>query len=311
MWWPWKFRSAAVPSVPQSRTQPIDVGTDMSTISFLKKTHNTASATTSYAIDTDWYADSGATNHITTELNKLAVRDKYNGGEKVHTARGAGMEISFTGKSFIHTPHRRLDLCNVLHVPKATKNLLSIHRFALDNNIFFEIHHWLFLIKDWDTRSIILRGRCRDGLYPLPASNPTKFCFEVNKPSLIRWHDRLGHHSFQIVERVIREFSLPFQESNKDFVYGPCQQVKSHQLSYPKSSRVPSHPLELIFSDVWGHAPESIGRYKYYVSFVDDYSKFTWIYLLKYKPEVLQKFHDFQSLVERVFNRKIVAVQSD
>jgi hypothetical protein len=70
----------------------------------------------------------------------------------------------------------------------------------------------------------------------------------------------------------------------------PCQQAKSHQLPYPQSTSVSNHPLELVFSDVWGPAPESVGHYKYYVSFVDDYSKFTWIYLLKYKSEVIQKF---------------------
>jgi hypothetical protein len=47
------------------------------------------------------------------------------------------------------------------------------------------------------------------------------------------------------------------------------------------------------------------------VSFIDDYSKFTWIYLLKFKSDVFQKFHEFQNLVERLFNRKIIAIQSD
>jgi hypothetical protein len=88
-------------------------------------------ATTSYAVDMDWYADSGATDHITNELNKLAVHDKYNGAEKVHTVSGAGMEINFIGKSFIHTPHRRLELSNVLHVPKATKNTFVHSSFFL------------------------------------------------------------------------------------------------------------------------------------------------------------------------------------
>jgi hypothetical protein len=77
-----------------------------------------------YALDTDRYVNSGATDHITSELDKLTVRDKYNGTEKVHTTSGVGMEISSIGKSFIHTPHRRLDLLNVLHVPKATKKIL-------------------------------------------------------------------------------------------------------------------------------------------------------------------------------------------
>jgi len=87
--------------------------------------------------------------------------------------------------------------------------------------------------------------------------------------------------------------------------------AKSHQLPYPKSTSISSAPLQLVFSDVWGPAPDSVGRNKYYVSFIDDYSKFTWIYLLKYKSEVFQKFHDFQQLVERQFNRKIITVQTD
>jgi hypothetical protein len=61
---------------------------------------------------------------------------------------------------------------------------------------------------------------------------------------------------------------------------------------------VSGHPLELTYSNVWGPALESVGRYKYYISFTDDYSKFTWIYLLKFKSEVIQKFHEFQSLVD-------------
>jgi hypothetical protein len=53
-----------------------------------------------------------------------------------------------------------------------------------------------------------------------------------------------------------------------------CQRSKSRQLPYPTSTSMSNHPLELVFSDVWGHAPDSASRYKYYVSFVDDYSKF-------------------------------------
>jgi hypothetical protein len=53
------------------------------------------------------------------------------------------------------------------------------------------------------------------------------------------------------------------------------QQGKSHQLPYPNSLSISKDPLELVFFDVWGPAPESVGRKKYYVSFIDDYSKFT------------------------------------
>jgi IS30 family transposase len=47
------------------------------------------------------------------------------------------------------------------------------------------------------------------------------------------------------------------------------------------------------------------------VSFIDDYSKFTWIYLLRCKSEVFQYFLEFQALVEHQFNHKIITVQSD
>jgi histone deacetylase 1/2 len=90
-----------------------------------------------------------------------------------------------------------------------------------------------------------------------------------------------------------------------------CQKGKNHQLPYPRSSSISSHPFELVFSNVWGPAPTSVGQKNYYVSFIDDYSKFTWIYMLRFKSEVFQCFRDFQNMVEHQFDKKILAVQSD
>lgn len=273
--------------------------------------HAAAAATSSHTADTNWYTDTGATDHITGELDKLSFREKYNGGDQVHTADGTGMDINHIGKATIHTQTCNLSLDHILHVPQATKNLVSVHRLTADNNVFLEFHPNFFLIKDRDTKSTLLKGRCHKGLYPLP-SVTSKQAFGVTNPSFERWHSRLGHPAAPIVQRVISSFNLPCRvESNKESVCSACQQAKSHQLPYSKSSSVSSHPLELVFSDVWGPAPESAGRYKYYVSFIDDFSKFTWIYLLKSKSEVFQKFHEFQNLVERLFDRKIITMQTD
>jgi histone deacetylase 1/2 len=68
------------------------------------------SATTNYGVDTNWYMDSGATDHITSELEKLTVRDKYHGQDQVHTVSGSGMKISNVGRTILHTPHRNLHL---------------------------------------------------------------------------------------------------------------------------------------------------------------------------------------------------------
>jgi hypothetical protein len=264
-------------------------------------------------VHTNWYTDSGATAHITGELEKLSSRERYNGSDQIHAANGEGMAISHIGKATVHNQNRDLNLNHILHVPRATKNLVSVHRLAKDINVFLEFHPHVFFIKDRDTRTTLLKGRSHQGLYPLPTVLPfKKNVLGVNKPSFDKWHSRLGHPTAPIVQKVISSFNLPcYSESNKKSVCDACQQAKSHQLPYPKLSSVSSHPLELIFSDIWGPAPSSIGNYKYYVSFIDDFSKFTWIYLLKFKLEVFQKFNEFQTLVERLFNRKIITVQTD
>ncbi len=112
--------------------------------------------------------------------------------------------------------------------------------------------------------------------------------------------------------KVISSNKLPcLRESNKESVCDACQKAKSHQLPYSNSLSVSNKPLELIYSDVWGPASTSFGGKKFYVSFIDSYSKFSWIYLLKHKSDVFEKFHDFQQLVEWLFDRKIIAMQTD
>jgi len=160
-------------------------------------------------------------------------------------------------------------------------------------------------------KQVLLRGRCEGALYPLKSFS-NKQAHGVTKLSASRWYSRLGHPSATIVHQVLNKNKLPFvPESNKEFVCDACQKGKSHQLPYPKSTSVSRAPLELVFSDVWGPAPTSVGKNNFYVSFIDDYSKFTWIYLLWHKSEAFQRFLDFQNIVERMFDRKIVAMQTD
>jgi hypothetical protein len=78
-------------------------------------------ATHNYGIDTNWYTDSTATDHITEELENLTTREKYNGTDQIVTANGTGMNIHNVGHAIIHTPTCDLHLNNVLHVPSASK----------------------------------------------------------------------------------------------------------------------------------------------------------------------------------------------
>ena len=127
-----------------------------------------------------------------------------------------------------------------------------------------------------------------------------------------QWHARLGHPATPIVRHVLHRHELPVASSNKESaVCDACQQGKSHQLPFSVSNHVVKTPLELIYSDVWGHAQTSVSGHNYYVSFIDAYSRFTWLYLLKRKSDVFAVFLQFQAHVERLLKEKIVHVHSD
>jgi hypothetical protein len=204
--------------------------------------------------DSSWYTNSRAMDHITSDLEKLALHDKYTRNDQIHTASGSCMGISHIGYNTIHTPCHQLQLNKILQVPQASKNLIFVHRLASDNNVFLQFHPRFFCIKDMDSRSILLKGPCQGGLYRLPSSSFKKFVFGANKvacgvftPSIDRWHNRLGHPSTTIVQRVIREFNLPsLAPEIKDLVCNAWQQAKRHQLPYPKSTSVSNHPLDLV-----------------------------------------------------------------
>jgi hypothetical protein len=260
-------------------------------------------------VDTNWYVDSGAIDHITDEFDKLTMREKYGGRDQGHTTNGSGMSISNIGHTTLHTPICDLHLKNILYVPSANKSLVSVHCIAFDNNAFLEFHPNYFLIKDRESKTTLHQGRCSGGLYPLELNregvNQSKQVLGVNKPSTSRWNSCLGHPVFPIVSRVLRDNSLPFvSDKSNESVRDSCQRAKSHQLPYDISNKRSASPLELIHSDVWGPAPTSAGRFSYYVSFIDDHTKYTWIYLLRKKSNVFAVFRDFLALVERKFNKQ-------
>jgi hypothetical protein len=59
------------------------------------------------------------------------------------------------GHVVINTPVKTLHLNNVLHVPRATKNLVSVHRFSQHNYVSLEYFPYHYLIKDLDTRKVV------------------------------------------------------------------------------------------------------------------------------------------------------------
>ena len=83
-------------------------------------------------------------------------------------------------------------------------------------------------------------------------------------------------------------------------------------LSFPNSQFTTSSPFELAHSNLWGPAPvNSINEFKYYILFVDHYTRFTWLYLLRSKLDAFTKFVHFNAMVENQFSSKIKIFRSD
>jgi len=111
---------------------------------------------------------------------------------------------------------------------------------------------------------------------------------------------------------MLSSFKLPVASSKESPVCTACLGAKSKQLPFASTSGSANCPLALIYTDVWGPAPVSYRTgAKYYVSFLDAYTKYTWPYPISLKSDVISIFTTFKSYVERFFNTKIKAIQSD
>ena len=84
-----------------------------------------------------------------------------------------------------------------------------------------------------------------------------------------------------------------------------CEKGKNIKNPFLKGETKTKGMLELILSDVCGPIPSTyLSGYEYYVTFIDDYSRKTWIYFLKTKDEVFRKFKELKSLIRESFRKK-------
>lgn len=90
-----------------------------------------------------------------------------------------------------------------------------------------------------------------------------------------------------------------------------CSVAKCHRLPFTLSNSTVNNPLALIHSDVWGPFNKSASPYKYYVLFIDDFTRFTWLYPLVYKSEMCAKFMEFKAFVEKQFGFPLKILRSD
>jgi hypothetical protein len=128
------------------------------------------------------------------------------------------------------------------------------------------------------------------------------------------WHERMGH----IGEKGLRAMHNKgmvedFPECNLEVNFCEhCIYGKQSRVRFPSGVTRENGILELVHSDVFGPVSvPSLGGSLYYVSFIDDFSRKTWIYFLRKKSEVFKKFKEFKSLVENQTDKKIKVLRTD
>lgn len=100
--------------------------------------------------------------------------------------------------------------------------------------------------------------------------------------------------------------------SINNIVYEHCSLVKSHKLPFSLSLANVTCPFQLVHSDVWGPSPtSSFNGFRYYLLFIDEFTKFTWIYPLKHKSEVTAKFILFHAYIQTQFNNTMKVLRTD
>jgi hypothetical protein len=124
------------------------------------------------------------------------------------------------------------------------------------------------------------------------------------------WHSRLGHLSDSIIQLLNNVLLGCSSISNKDCYV--CPLAKQHRISFLISTIHSTHRFDLIYCDIWGpfSSPSSNGS-KFFLTIVDDHSRFTWIYLMHNKSQTRFLIKSFFLLVETQFNSKIKCLRSN
>ncbi|GJT55600.1 retrovirus-related pol polyprotein from transposon TNT 1-94 [Tanacetum coccineum] len=133
----------------------------------------------------------------------------------------------------------------------------------------------------------------------------------VNESSAFLWHKHSGHISKERLQRLVKNKILP----NPDFTdFGLCVEcIKAKQTKHNKKGATRSDDLlEIIHTDICGpFDTSSFTREKYLITFIDDFSRYGYVYLLHEKSQSINALEVFINEVERQLDRKVKIVRSD
>jgi hypothetical protein len=273
-----------------------------------------------------WLIDSGVSCHMTPHREWFCEYEKYDGGD-VFLGDDSTTKVMGCGRFKLLLKDGRIrTLLGVLHIPKLSRSLIFV---SMLDDAEVDIVLGKGTCNMVQGEMVLMRGVWCGNMYKLLGSNYTNRCNNsvvpeqrnegektntVPEKKTMLLHQRLRHigekglqtlHGKGMVEGM-SNCTLDF-DFCENFIYG-----KHNRVRFPSGATREKGVLELIHIDVFGSVPiPSIVKYVYYVSFIDDFSRNTWIYFLRNKSEVFYKFKEFKALVENQTEKKIKALRTD
>jgi hypothetical protein len=273
-----------------------------------------------------WLIESSTSFHMNPHREWFCEYEKYDGGN-VFLGNDSAKKIIGRGRVKLRLIDGRIrTLPGILHIPGMARNLISVCKMEDVGVIFFFEKGTSRMVQGV---MVLMKGVWFGTLYKLLGSTISDGCNSFIVPDIgveeertprvsgekvMLWHQRLGYigekglrllHGKGMVEGM-SNFSLDF-----DFCEH-CLYGKQNRVGFPSGVTRAEGILQLVDSDVFGPVSiPSLGEYVYYVSFIDDFSRKTWIYFLRKKYKVFDRFKEFKDLVENQTEKRIKVMRTD
>lgn len=243
-------------------------------------------------IKDEWFIDSGATAHMCNDKSKFTDLIEGRSEREILVADNSRVKVHGTGTVKLNIGDQTVILKKVNYVPDMCANLISVRRITESGHEVIFTQGRVRVIGA--NKETIIEGRLLDGMYRVKVKNAIERAYMVMHTGEM-WHRKLGHPGYarmKFVQNIDEKFRTPEDKCET------CIMGKQTRASYKSKDRSSTkEPLELIHSDVNGPMPTvSIGGHRYFVSFIDDYSKKVFLYPMKLKSEVYEKLLEFKKL---------------
>ena len=137
-----------------------------------------------------------------------------------------------------------------------------------------------------------------------------KECSLVNQTQL--WHLRLGHINLNRIHRLVTSGHLSPLDVNALPVCELCLEGKMTMRPFKAKGYKAKEVLDLVHTNLCGPMSTSArGRYEYFITFIDDYSRYEYIYLMRHKSETFKIFKEYKAKVENLHGKSIKSLRSD